>query len=115
MAYRQRKETKLRLSDVKGERVFDVIAEIIDPIAEIAGDEQVTAPFNATMSREEFVQALRTSVPRLVGAHRDALCTILGSIQGVTKDEYLSTLTMQKLITDVYEVLTDDELMGFFA
>ena len=29
----------MRLSDIQGERVFDVIADIIDPIANIAEDD----------------------------------------------------------------------------
>ena len=35
----------MRLSDIKGDRVFDVIADIIDPIANIASDETASALF----------------------------------------------------------------------
>ena len=35
----------MKLSDVKGERTIEVIAEIIDPIANIAEDEEASAMF----------------------------------------------------------------------
>lgn len=35
----------MKLSDIKGDRVFDVIADIIDPIANMAQDKDVTAMF----------------------------------------------------------------------
>ena len=35
----------MRLSDIQGERVFDVIADIIDPIANIAEDDAASAMF----------------------------------------------------------------------
>ena len=35
----------MKLSDIQGDRVFDVIADIIDPIANIAEDEKASAMF----------------------------------------------------------------------
>ena len=35
----------MRLSDVRGERTLDVIADLIGPIAEIASDEEAAALF----------------------------------------------------------------------
>ena len=35
----------MKLSAIHGERVFDVIADIIEPIANIAGDEKASAMF----------------------------------------------------------------------
>ena len=35
----------MRLSDIKGDRTLEVIAEIIDPIANIAEDEEASAMF----------------------------------------------------------------------
>ena len=37
----------MRLSDIKGDRVFDVIADIIAPIANIAADETASALFKS--------------------------------------------------------------------
>ena len=33
----------MRLSDVRGDRTLDVIADLIDPISEIASDEEAVA------------------------------------------------------------------------
>ena len=35
----------MKLSDIKGERTLDVIAEVIEPIANIAEDEKTAALF----------------------------------------------------------------------
>ena len=35
----------MKLSDIKGDRVFDVIADLIDPVASIAQDAQAAALF----------------------------------------------------------------------
>ena len=35
----------MRLSDIQGDRVFDVIADIIDPVANIAEDDDAASFF----------------------------------------------------------------------
>ena len=51
----------MRLSDIQGERVFDVIADIIDPIANIAEDNAASALFKREklpegMTAKEFMR-----------------------------------------------------------
>ena len=64
----------MRLSDIQGERVFDVIADIIDPIANIAEDDAASAMFRREklpegMTSKEFVtQRARKALPALLKA-----------------------------------------------
>ena len=62
----------MKLSDIQGDRVFDVIADIIDPIANIAEDEKASAMFRREklpegMTAKQFVtQRVRKALPSLL-------------------------------------------------
>ena len=111
----------MRLSEIKGERVFDVIADIIEPACSIAQDEQAAALFE----REDVPEGMtavqvalgkvRRSVPTLVRTHKDDLVAILAAIEGVDPEEYARDVTVSKLIQGVYEILTDSDLLAFLS
>lgn len=111
----------MRLSDVKGERVFDVIADIIDPIAIIASDEESAKLFHRDKCPDDmqpwqfFLQKVRKSLPTLVRNHRSELVAILSTIKGVSAEEYVKDLTFASLFADLTELVTDAEFRSFFA
>lgn len=104
----------MRLSDVKGERVFDVVADIIEPIANIASDKEAMGLFKPTTivkdmtAREAFIKRAKEIAPKLLKNHKRDICVILATIEGVDVAKYTQELTMPKLITGVIELLTDD-------
>ena len=110
----------MRLSEVKGERVFDVIADCIEPIANIAADPEASRMFKREKLPEgrevnEFVmERARLSVPPLLRNHKADVITILSTIAGVTYEEYASSLTLGSLINDVLQLLTDEAFTGLF-
>ena len=111
----------MKLSEIKGERVFEVIAELVDPISEIAADDEVTELLrprrtsDGKIDKDDVVEKVRRSIPKLMREHRDALCTILSTTQGVSKEDYVESLTMNKFMDDVFEILTDKDLVSFFG
>lgn len=111
----------MKLSDVKGERTLDVIAEIIEPIANIAEDEVATEIFSRKklpegMTANQFMlRRIKKSIPALIRNHKNDLITILCTIEGSSIDEYKSTLNLAKLSKDVLDLLTDEEFMGLFT
>jgi hypothetical protein len=112
----------MRLSEIKGERVFDVIADIIEPCCNIAQDEAASELFDRTKKRPDGVSAkdfaldrAKRSMPSLMRTHKDDLVAILSAIEGVSPDEYRKGLTMPKLIQGVYEMLTDEDLLAFLS
>lgn len=111
----------MRLSDVKGERTLDVVAEIIEPIANIAEDENAMALFNRGevpegMSPEEhFFKRVKRAVPSLVKTHRNDLICILAAIEGVEPNVYAESMSLQKLIKDIFELITDTEFKSFLS
>lgn len=111
----------MRLSDVKGERTFEVIADIIEPIATIAEDERVAELFSGQRPKEgqtagqAFMQRLRTVVPVLCKEHRDEVVAVLAAIGGTTPKEYLDGCSMATLAKDVFELMTDEDFLGFLS
>ena len=110
----------MRLSDIKGDRVFDVIADIIDPIANIASDETASALFKREklpegMTAKEFVtQRARKALPALLKGHKGDIIAILASIEGVSAESYKGALNLVKLMRDATELLTDEAFGALF-
>lgn len=110
----------MKLSDIKGERTFDVIADVIDPIANIAEDEAASNLFrkkklpDGMTKKEFFIQRARKCVPALLRGHRDDIIAILAAIEGVPPDAYTETLNLVKLTSDVVDLLTDDAFGELF-
>ena len=110
----------MRLSDIKGDRVFDVIADIIDPIANIASDETASALFKREklpdgMTAKAFLlERARKAVPALLKGHKSDIITVLATIEGVSDDDYRASLTLAKLMQDAAELLTDEAFGELF-
>ena len=110
----------MRLSDIKGDRVFDVIADIIDPIANIASDETASSLFKREklpegMTAKEFVtQRARKALPALLKGHKGDIIAILASIEGVSAESYKGALNLVKLMRDATELLTDEAFGALF-
>lgn len=120
----------MRLSDIKGDRVFDVMADIIEPIANIAQDSELVSNLFAKVkppediakdkdalnkfARENLVERLRKYAPVLLKSHKGDIKLILALIEGKSVDEYESTLTLPSLIAGLIELFTDDVFQGVF-
>lgn len=110
----------MRLSDIKGDRVFDVIADIIDPIANIASDETASALFKREklpegMTAKSFLmKRARKAVPALLKGHKSDIITVLSTIEGVSAGDYRESLTLAKLMKDTAELMTDEAFGELF-
>ena len=110
----------MKLSDVKGERVFDVLADIIDPIANIAEDEQAAALFKKAklpkgMTPGKFLlERARKAVPPLLRGHKRDIIAILAAIEDVEPETYEGTLDMLKLFKDCTSLLSDEAFSELF-
>lgn len=86
----------MKLSDIRGDHVFDVIADVIGPITTIAQDKEAQKLFNAKERPEDmepweyFVVRLRESIPVIMRKYRSELCEILATLNDVTVDEYVN-------------------------
>lgn len=110
----------MKLSDVRGDRVFDVIADIIDPISNIAADKEAMELFKKKtvpegMEAKAFLmERLKKSLPLLLKDHKKDLIAILSIIEGCTAEEYAEKLTLSTLFRDVADLLNDKAFMELF-
>lgn len=111
----------MKLSDVKGERTLDVIADIIDPIANIAADEEAAVLFRRErlpegMTPTKFaLKRIKRSLPVLIKNHKADIITILSTIEGVDPAQYSGALNMVKLIKDLSELIIDEMIISLFT
>lgn len=110
----------MKLSDIKGERTFDVIADVIEPIANIAEDEVATeflrrkvVPDGKT-PREFAIERAKKSVPVLLKTHKKDLISILATIKGVPAEEYEKSITIGGILHDFVELISDDSFISLF-
>ena len=86
----------MKLSDIKGERVFDVIAEILVPIATIAQDKDVAKLFDGSNKPKNmtpwqyFIERAKTAVPVMMRDYKSEICEIMATINGITAEEYVN-------------------------
>lgn len=110
----------MKLSEIKGERTLDVIAELIAPIANIAADKEVAAIFKREKApegvnpREFAVKRLKNGVPSLLKSHKQDVIAILASIEGTTPAEYTDSMNLAKLAKDCFDLITDEEFSNLF-
>ena len=110
----------MRLSDVKGEKTFDVIADVIEPIARMAGDKKLAGLFKIEKAaagvdpREIAKKRLKENLPYMLKAHKREMIAIMAAIEGKEAAEYERELNLLKLIKDCSELLTDGAFIALF-
>ena len=110
----------MRLSDIKGDRTLDVIADIIDPIANIAEDSAAAALFRREKLPEGetpkgfMLHRVRKHLPHLLKSHKEDIIAILAAIEGISAEAYAEKLDLVKLTKDFTELLTDEAFTQLF-
>lgn len=111
----------MKLSDIKGDRVLDVIADIIDPIANMVQDKDVAEMFERKAvpegmnARDFFAKRMCKGLPVLLKGHKADIIAIMAAIEGVTPEQYAESLDFPKLFTDVMELVTDNAFLDFLS
>lgn len=111
----------MKLSEIKGDRCIDVIADLIEPVSNIASDKGVKEIFEKartgkTKSAREknLANILKECLPTILKTHKHDLIVILATIEGTEPEEYAKEMTLAKLMTDAMGILTDTAFTDFF-
>ena len=93
-----------KLSEIKGEEALDVLAEIIEPAAEIFTDENV----KKALKSESRIKAAKI----ILKDHKKAILTLMAALEETPVEEYKPTLLALPALT--IGVLNDPELNSLF-
>lgn len=95
----------MKLSEFKGEEALDLLADIIEPAAEIMSDPKVKDLIR-TKNKAAIVKAL-------IKDHKKSIIEILAATDGVPVEEY--NMNILTLPVKILEILNDKELVDFFT
>ena len=99
-----------RISEIQGaDTCFDFICDILDPIVEVAGDEEIKAAFD-----KDSEKTVADVVKMILQGHRRAAKEILAALNGVTLEEFEISCTMGSLIGGLMQLFNDPDLSSFF-
>lgn len=110
----------MKLSEIKGDRTLEVIAEIIEPIANIAENPEAAKLFKreklpeGVAPRTFLLNRAKKAVPVILKEHKDDVLEILAAIEGVDPKEYAAQLNLVKLVRDFTELLSDEAFTVLF-
>ena len=96
----------MRLSDITGERALDVLADLIDPVAEILGDKEISA---ALQSGKAPAKAIKLALKN----HKRAVLDMMAAIDGEDPETYQPSLFV--LPKRLLDLLNDPEVQQLFA
>ena len=106
----------MKLSEIKGERAIEVIAELIDPIVEIASSGKIQnlfpiVPNEGETPNEAAMRAIKTNIPELLKFHKKEVAKTIGILEN-TEPENLSLAMIAKGLVDM---VSDKSFVELFS
>lgn len=95
-----------KIGDIQGEEALDVLAELLDPVAEISADKEIVDTFRAGNRMGAIKMALKE--------HKTAVINALAILEGEEPDEYAKKIKLITLPAKLLEVLNDPDLTSLF-
>lgn len=105
----------MKLSELKGERAVEVIADLIAPIANIAEDQKNLQLFHAEKregetAREAGVRDFKEKIPNLLKTHKQDVLAILCAINGANPED----LSLIDIFKGAVELANDKDFQSLF-
>ena len=106
----------MKLSEIRGERAIEVIAELVEPLSAIAVDKNLKTLFvikvkDGETAEEAAVRRIKEKVPYLLKEHKKEIAQIVGILENKDPEE----LNILEIIKGVYEMISDKALMQLFS
>lgn len=105
----------MKLSEIKGERAIDVIADLIAPIASIASNRdkmklESVEPIEGEEPRDTAIRNLKVQIPIILRENKSELIEIIGIITG----EDASEMTLPTIMKETVDLLNDKDFAELF-
>lgn len=95
----------MKLSEIKGAKALETLADLIDPLAKIANDEEFR---NAWSAKKPALEIAKIALKRFP----EEIMTILALLDGADPDKYECSLL--SLPAKLFEVINDPEIQTLF-
>ena len=93
-----------KLSEIKNEDALDVLADLLDPVAELSKDENLKKIYRA----EGRLKAIQYAIKN----HKRAVLFTLATLDGVNPDYY--EINVIQIPLKITELLNDEDMVNFF-
>lgn len=105
----------MKLSELKGEKAIEVIADLIAPVTSIASDQKNLSIFkkhgSGERSKEEVAKEMSEKIPTLLKTHKKDVLDILCAFNPDAKPEEMS---VYDIINGVSDLLSDKDFLSLF-
>ena len=106
----------MKLSDIKGERAIEVIADLIEPIANIASDKECAdlfsvKPVNGEDKNVTARKHLVKKVPLLLKTHKHDVIQVIATIDGKSVEE----MNLFSITAALIGIVQDEALIELFT
>ena len=98
----------MKLSDYKGEEALDVLADIIEPLANIIADAEIQE-----LSKKPNTPIIAMVKPAIKN-HKGDLISVLARLENMPVEEYREKMNLLTLPMQVMELLNDSEVQKLF-
>ena len=111
----------MSLADIKGEKAFDVIAEIAGPALNIATDDEISGFFQPLkvpkgMTMQTYaLKRMHKYFPTLLKKHKQDFIVILAAMNDKTVEEYEAELTVPILFQSIMDLMHDPTFKSFLS
>ena len=100
----------MKLSDYKGEKALDVLADLIDPITAIVSDEETAKRIDEIRKGKHSIASL---VKPLIKDHKKQVIEILAVLDDTPVEEY--EISLFTLPLKLIEIINDPDLKSLFT
>ena len=110
-----------QISEIKGEKSFDILAGLIEPVTNIATDKKAAELFGVRplpkgMTTQQFIlQRVKEAIPNLMKRHKKDLIAILALLSDMTEKEYKEQMTLDGVMLDLSQLISDPIFNAFFT
>lgn len=96
----------MKISEIKGEKALDVLAEIIEPLSAIFGDEEVKKAYDSG--------TIATFAKMAIARHKKDIIAVLAGVNMMSAEEYAEQMNVFTLPVAFIDLINDDAVKGLF-
>lgn len=110
----------MKLSEIKGERAIEIMADLLEYIGEIVADKKALELFEQEKDKktspiETMLNKFSKNLPYLLKTHKKSICSIFATLEDMPYEKYLEEMTIPKIILTIKDLMADEELKQLFT